>query len=130
VLVAGATGFVGRRLCAALADAGHDVAAMTRNPAVYHGAGTPVYGDVRAPVTLHAPMAGCQVAYYLAHSLSDPKFRRKMPPPRQPSARRRRGPGCSASSTWEDSATTPTPCRPTCAAAARWKGSSERLACP
>jgi uncharacterized protein YbjT (DUF2867 family) len=77
VLVAGATGFVGRRLCAALADAGHDVAAMTRNPAGYHGAGTPVYGDVHAPVTLHAPMAGCQAAYYLVHSLSDPEFRRK-----------------------------------------------------
>ncbi len=76
VLVAGAAGFVGRRLCAALAEAGHDVAAMTRNPARYAGAGTPVYGDVHAPATLAAPMAGCQVAYYLVHSLSDPDFRR------------------------------------------------------
>jgi uncharacterized protein YbjT (DUF2867 family) len=77
VLVAGASGFVGRRLCAALAEAGHDVAAMTRNPAHYAGAGTPVYGDVHAPVTLAAPMAGRQEAYYLVHSLSDPDFRRK-----------------------------------------------------
>ena len=77
MLVAGASGFVGRRLCAALAEAGHDVAAMTRNPCRYAGPGTPVYGNVHAPVTLHAPMAGCQVAYYLVHSLSDPDFRRK-----------------------------------------------------
>ena len=77
VLVAGASGFVGRRLCRALAESGHHVAAMTRNPARYAGAGTPVYGNVHAPVTLDAPMAGCQAAYYLVHSLSDPDFRRK-----------------------------------------------------
>ncbi len=77
VLVAGASGFVGRRLCAALTEAGHDVTAMTRNPAAYSGPGRPVYGDVHAPGTLHAPMAGCQAAYYLVHSLSDPDFRRK-----------------------------------------------------
>jgi uncharacterized protein YbjT (DUF2867 family) len=77
VLVAGASGFVGRRLCCALAEAGYHVAAMTRNPARYAGAGTPVYGNVHDPVTLDAPMAGCQVAYYLVHSLSDPDFRRK-----------------------------------------------------
>jgi len=76
-VVAGASGFVGRRLCPALAGAGHHVAAMTRNPAGYAGAGTPVHGDVHAPVTLNAPMAGCQAAYYLVHSLSDPGFRRK-----------------------------------------------------
>jgi uncharacterized protein YbjT (DUF2867 family) len=40
-LIAGASGFVGRRLCAALAGTGHDVVAMTRNPAAYTGAGTP-----------------------------------------------------------------------------------------
>ena len=77
VLVAGASGFVGRRLCRALTEAGHHVVAMTRNPAGYAGAGTPVYGNVHDPVTLEAPMAGCQAAYYLVHSLSDPDFRRK-----------------------------------------------------
>ena len=46
VLVAGASGFVGRRLCAALVDAGHDVRAMTRHPDSYQGAGTAVRGDV------------------------------------------------------------------------------------
>jgi uncharacterized protein YbjT (DUF2867 family) len=77
VLVAGASGFVGRRLCAALAEAGHNVVAMTRNPAGYAGTGTPVHGDVHDPHTLGAAMAGCQVAYYLVHSLSDADFERK-----------------------------------------------------
>lgn len=40
VLVTGASGFVGRRLCPALVDSGHDVRAMTRHPAEYQGAGT------------------------------------------------------------------------------------------
>jgi uncharacterized protein YbjT (DUF2867 family) len=77
VLVAGASGFVGRRLCVALDRAGHDVAAMTRNPPGYRGAGTPVRGDVQDPATLGPAMTGCQAAYYLVHSLKDPDFERK-----------------------------------------------------
>ena len=77
MLVAGASGFVGRRLCVALDQAGHDVVAMTRNPAGYRGAGTPVRGDVRDPATLEQAMAGCQAAYYLVHSLDDADFERK-----------------------------------------------------
>ena len=76
VLVAGASGFVGRRLCAALTAAGHDVVAMTRDPAAYTGAGTPVHGDVHDPDTLDPAMAGCQAAYYLVHSLNDADFER------------------------------------------------------
>jgi uncharacterized protein YbjT (DUF2867 family) len=77
VLVAGASGFVGRRLGPALARAGHDVVAMTRNPAGYTGAGQPVYGDVQDRATLGGALAGCQAAYYLVHSLSDPDYERK-----------------------------------------------------
>jgi len=77
LLVAGASGFVGRRLCPALAEAGYEVIAMTRNPAGYAGAGTPVYGDVHDPATLDTAMAGCQAAHYLVHSLSDADFERK-----------------------------------------------------
>jgi uncharacterized protein YbjT (DUF2867 family) len=76
VLVAGASGFVGRRLCVALNQAGHDVVAMTRNPARYQGAGTPVRGDVQDPATLQPAMTGCQAAYYLVHSLQDADFER------------------------------------------------------
>jgi uncharacterized protein YbjT (DUF2867 family) len=77
VLVAGASGFVGRRLCVVLDEAGHDVAAMTRNPARYHGVGTPVRGDVQDPASLAAALAGCQAAYYLVHSLQDADFEDK-----------------------------------------------------
>ena len=35
VLLAGASGFVGRPLCPALAEAGHDIIAMTRHPGGY-----------------------------------------------------------------------------------------------
>jgi uncharacterized protein YbjT (DUF2867 family) len=77
VLVAGASGFVGSRLCPALVAAGHDVVAMTRNPAGYAGAGRPVHGDVHDPATLGSALAGCEAAYYLVHSLSDPDFERK-----------------------------------------------------
>jgi uncharacterized protein YbjT (DUF2867 family) len=77
VLVAGATGFVGRRLCPALAEAGHGVVAMTRDPARYAGVGDPVRGDVHDPATLGTALDGCQAAYYLVHSLSDPDFERR-----------------------------------------------------
>ncbi len=77
VVVAGASGFVGQRLCVALDQAGYDVVAMTRNPDRYHGAGTPVHGDVQDPATLSAAMEGCQAAYYLVHSLQDADFEQK-----------------------------------------------------
>jgi len=74
VVVAGASGFVGRRLCPALEDAGHEVRAMTRHPDGYRGAGTAVRGDVHDAGSLDACLAGCDAAYYLVHSLDDPDF--------------------------------------------------------
>jgi uncharacterized protein YbjT (DUF2867 family)/membrane protease YdiL (CAAX protease family) len=76
VLVAGASGFVGRRLAPALAEAGHKVVAMTRKPEKYDGVGDAVFGDVHDPSTLPDALAGCEVAYYLVHSLASADFER------------------------------------------------------
>jgi len=72
VLVTGASGFVGSRLCPELEKAGHDVLAMTRNPDRYRGVGQPVRGDVHDPDSIAAALRGCDAAYYLVHSLDDP----------------------------------------------------------
>ncbi|MEP6853684.1 MAG: NAD(P)H-binding protein [bacterium] len=74
VLVAGASGFVGSRLCPALEAAGHEVRAMTRRPGSYTGAGTAVQGDVSDEAGLSAAGQGCDAAYYLVHSLDAPDF--------------------------------------------------------
>jgi uncharacterized protein YbjT (DUF2867 family) len=74
VLVAGSSGFVGARLCPALADAGHQVRAMTRRPERYRGVGEPVYGDVGDTASLRTALDGCDAAYYLVHSLNSADF--------------------------------------------------------
>ena len=74
VLVTGASGFVGSRLCPELEKAGHDVAAMTRNPDGYRGAGEPVRGDVHDADSIAGALRGCGAAYYLVHSLTEPDF--------------------------------------------------------
>jgi uncharacterized protein YbjT (DUF2867 family) len=76
VLVAGASGFVGRRLCPALTAAGNSVRAMTRDPDKYQGAGDPVFGDVHDADSLHEALTGCRAAYYLVHSLASRDFER------------------------------------------------------
>ena len=77
IVVAGSSGFVGRRLCPALEEAGHSVVAMTRHPDTYKGAGTPVRADVHDAASLDEALAGADAAYYLVHSLDDADFLRK-----------------------------------------------------
>ena len=77
IVVAGSSGFVGRRLCPALEEAGHSVVAMTRRPETYRGAGTPVRADVHDAASLDEALAGADAAYYLVHSLDDADFLRK-----------------------------------------------------
>ncbi len=76
VLVAGASGFVGRRLCPALEEAGYDVVAMTRHPDTYQGAGEAVFGDVHHPASLPDALRGVRYAFYLVHSLDSADFER------------------------------------------------------
>ncbi|MFI6999269.1 NAD(P)H-binding protein [Nocardia sp. NPDC050175] len=77
VLVAGSTGFVGRRLCPELTDAGHEVRAMTRHPESYQGSGTPIGADVADIGSLRIALADCTAAYYLVHSLAETDFERR-----------------------------------------------------
>ncbi|KAA1428712.1 NAD(P)H-binding protein [Nocardioides antri] len=74
VLVAGGTGFVGRRLVRDLADDGRDVRVMTRRPGDHDGPGTPVGGDVSRPDSLEEAFDGVTAAYYLVHSLGSSDF--------------------------------------------------------
>lgn len=74
ILVTGATGFVGKRLVAALVEEGHRVRAMTRRPGRYAGPGEAVRGDVQDPGSLAEPLEGVEVAYYLVHSLDEKGF--------------------------------------------------------
>lgn len=74
VLVAGASGFVGSRLCLALVEQGHEVIAMTRHPDTYAGAGTPVGADVHDEESITAACTDCDAAYYLVHSLGNADF--------------------------------------------------------
>ena len=77
IAVAGASGFVGRRLCSALEEAGHQVVALTRTPGEYAGAGQARFADVHDPGTLAAALEGTDAAYYLVHSLDAEDFEQR-----------------------------------------------------
>jgi dTDP-glucose 4,6-dehydratase len=76
VLVAGATGFVGRRLVRALVDRGAEVVAFSRSASdVDFPAGVePFEGDLGDPDSLDGLCDGVDVAYYLIHSLTAENF--------------------------------------------------------
>ncbi|MDY6817345.1 MAG: NAD(P)H-binding protein [Halobacteriales archaeon] len=76
VLVAGATGFVGRRLVSALLDEGHEVVAFSRSAdaAGFPTGVEPFNGDLGDPASIEGLCAGVDVAYYLIHSLTAEDF--------------------------------------------------------
>ncbi len=73
-LVTGASGFVGRALVPDLLAADHQVRAATRRPAAYRGGGEPVMLDVLDGSGLDDALDGCEVAYYLVHSMEAAGF--------------------------------------------------------
>jgi uncharacterized protein YbjT (DUF2867 family) len=74
ILVTGATGYIGGRLVPRLIDRGHDVRAMTRDPARLRDVGWAarariVQADAGDPRALAEALADVEVAYYLIHSI-------------------------------------------------------------
>jgi uncharacterized protein YbjT (DUF2867 family) len=74
IAVVGANGFVGRELTVALVEARYDVIALSRRaPEVAGAEGRSV--DVADEAALRTALAGCEIAFYLVHSLSSEDFR-------------------------------------------------------
>jgi farnesol dehydrogenase len=72
VAVTGATGYLGGRLCAALAGAGHDVRAFVRRTSDASGLPDAVelaYGDVGDADSLAAAFHGCDAVFHAAASV-------------------------------------------------------------
>ena len=74
VAVVGANGFVGRKLTVALVEADYDVIALSRRVPEIAGA-TGLAVDVADEAAVKIALDGCEVAFYLVHSLTDEDFR-------------------------------------------------------
>ena len=79
VLVAGGTGFIGRRLVPAVVSDGHDVRCLVRDPerprGLPGGRCEVVAGDLsRDDPSLAAAVQGIDVAYYLVHMMTEPGY--------------------------------------------------------
>ena len=74
IAVVGANGFVGRKLSVALVAARYDVIALSRHAPEIAGAEARSV-DVADEAALRTALAGCEVAFYLVHSLSGEDFR-------------------------------------------------------
>lgn len=70
VLVAGATGYIGRRLVPALVARGHRVRCLIRDPRRGLPGAEMHVGDALDPATLPAAFAGIDTVYYLVHSMA------------------------------------------------------------
>lgn len=74
IAVTGATGYIGGRLVPRLLDEGHEVVCLARNPGKLDGRPwrdrvEVRHADVLEPPSLESGLAGCDVAYYLVHSM-------------------------------------------------------------
>jgi uncharacterized protein YbjT (DUF2867 family) len=74
IAVIGASGFVGRALSIALTAAAHDVIVIARHPPEVPGTEARTV-DVGDEAALCDALSGCEVAYYLVHSLGTGDFR-------------------------------------------------------
>ncbi|HEY3339049.1 MAG TPA: SDR family oxidoreductase [Propionicimonas sp.] len=77
IAVAGATGYIGGRLVPRLVEEGHEVVCLARNTGKlddrpWRDLVEVRYGDVGKPESLTSALAGCEVAYYLVHSMGGP----------------------------------------------------------
>jgi uncharacterized protein YbjT (DUF2867 family) len=73
VAVAGASGFVGRRLVTRLVEDGHGVRALGRRAGTLPPAPAvqPIVVDLEDRAALVGALTGCEAAYYLVHSLAE-----------------------------------------------------------